>query len=81
MAIANRGFASMDPERRRQIASQGGRAAHRLGRAHKWTKAEARAAVRKRRENAARRERHADDGFGTCGAAASPVPDHARSGS
>lgn len=28
------GFASMDPERQREITSKGGRAAHRNGRAH-----------------------------------------------
>ena len=42
-----RGFASMDPERQRQIASQGGRAAHELGVAHEWTKTEARDAGKK----------------------------------
>jgi uncharacterized protein len=36
-----RGFAAMDPQRQREIASQGGQSAHRLGRAHKWTSEEA----------------------------------------
>jgi hypothetical protein len=45
----------MDPERQREISRRGGRAAHRLGKAHEWTRTEARAAVRKRRQNAARR--------------------------
>lgn len=39
-----RGFASMDKERHRQVAAQGGRAAHAQGTAHEWTSAEARAA-------------------------------------
>jgi len=39
-----RGFAGMDPERRREIARQGGRAAHELGRAHEFTPEEAREA-------------------------------------
>jgi general stress protein YciG len=42
-----RGFASMDKEQRRLIASKGGKAAHRLGRAHKYTSEQARAAGRK----------------------------------
>ncbi|SRR5258706_9476514 len=42
-----RGFASMDREQRRQIASKGGKAAHRLGRAHKYTSEQAREAGRK----------------------------------
>lgn len=40
-----RGFASMTLERRREIASQGGRAAHECGRAHKFTSEEARRAA------------------------------------
>ena len=32
-----RGFASMPPERRRQIASQAGKRAHELGKGHRWT--------------------------------------------
>ena len=39
-----RGFASMDPARQREIASQGGITAHQQGRAHKWTSEEARIA-------------------------------------
>lgn len=41
MGIEHRGFASMDRSRQRQIASQGGKAAHRAGRAHEWTREEA----------------------------------------
>ena len=42
-----RGFASMDPDKQREIASKGGRAAHVQGTAHEWTSDEARAAGRK----------------------------------
>ena len=40
----NRGFASMDPARQREIASQGGKAAHAKGTAHEFTSEEARRA-------------------------------------
>lgn len=41
------GLAAHPPEKRRAIASKGGKAAHALGRAHKWTSEEAREAGRK----------------------------------
>jgi len=41
---SNRGFASMDPARQREIASEGGRAAHASGNAHEFTSEEARKA-------------------------------------
>ena len=47
MSKSKRGFASMDHARRTKIASSGGIAAHKLGRAHTWTTEEARAAGRK----------------------------------
>lgn len=43
----NRGFAAMDPEKQKRIASEGGRAAHRQGVAHEWSRDEAREAGRK----------------------------------
>ena len=42
-----RGFAGMDPERRREVASRGGKAAHERGTAHEFTPDEAREAGRK----------------------------------
>ena len=42
-----RGFAALTPERRREIAGQGGRTAHAKGAAHKFTAEEACAAGRK----------------------------------
>jgi uncharacterized protein len=41
-----RGFAAMTKEKRREIASKGGRAAHLKGTAHEWTSEEARDAGR-----------------------------------
>jgi hypothetical protein len=41
---SNRGFASMDPEQQREIAAEGGRAAHASGNAHEFTSEEARRA-------------------------------------
>jgi general stress protein YciG len=47
-----RGFAAMDRQRQREIASLGGRAAHQSGHAHEFTSEEARAAGRKRHAKA-----------------------------
>ena len=47
MAKEDRGFASMDRAKQREIASKGGRAAHQKGTAHEWTPEEAREAGRK----------------------------------
>lgn len=44
---SKRGFASMDPNRQREIASKGGRAAHAKGTAHEWSSDEARVAGQK----------------------------------
>src|SRR5947209_6720669 len=44
---SNRGFGSMDEERQREIASEGGRAAHEKGTAHEFNSEEAREAGRK----------------------------------
>src|SRR5471032_1386299 len=41
---SKRGFASMDPDQQREIASEGGRAAHEKGTAHEFTSEEARRA-------------------------------------
>ena len=47
MGIEDRGFASMDRNKQREIASKGGKAAHQKRTAHEWTSEEARAAGRK----------------------------------
>ena len=44
---SKRGFAAMSPEKQREIASKGGRAAHQKGTAHEWSSDEAREAGRK----------------------------------
>src|SRR5438874_2974593 len=53
-----RGFASMDQEKQRQIASQGGRAAHEKGTAHEFTPDEAREAGRKGGQAVSRNRDH-----------------------
>jgi uncharacterized protein len=55
---SKRGFASMDPERQREIASKGGRAAHAKGTAHEWSRDEARNAGRKGGEVVSRDRAH-----------------------
>jgi general stress protein YciG len=47
VAKEDRGFASMDRSKQRDIASKGGKAAHQKGTAHEWTSEEAREAGRK----------------------------------
>jgi len=47
MAKEDRGFASMDRSKQREIARKGGKAAHLKGTAHEWTSEEARMAGRK----------------------------------
>jgi uncharacterized protein len=47
VAKEDRGFASMDRNKQREIASKGGKAAHQKGSAHEWTSEEAREAGRK----------------------------------
>ncbi|MRD45683.1 KGG domain-containing protein [Caenimonas koreensis] len=46
-----RGFAAMSPEKKKEIASMGGRAAHACGRAHQFTSEEGRAAGKKRHQS------------------------------
>lgn len=45
--IKRRGFASMSPEKQRELASRGGKAAHEKGTAHRWTADEAKVAGKK----------------------------------
>ena len=64
-----RGFASMSPEKQREIASKGGRAAHQKGTAHEWTSEEARDAGRKGgiASHQRRREQMGTDDTGSTG--------------
>jgi len=60
MAIEDRGFASMDSSKQRQIASKGGKAAHQKGTAHQWTSEEAREAGRRGGQASRARRRQAE---------------------
>jgi uncharacterized protein len=55
---STRGFASMDPNRQKEIASKGGRAAHAKGTAHEWSRDEARNAGKKGGEIVSRDRAH-----------------------
>lgn len=61
---ARRGFAAMSPEKQREIASLGGKAAHAKGTAHEFSPEEAREAGRKGGQ-AAQRARAATTGQST----------------
>src|SRR5215203_5904721 len=54
----NRGFASMDATKQREIARKGGKAAHQKGTAHEFTTDEARAAGRKGGERVSANREH-----------------------
>lgn len=56
-----RGFAAMDSDKQREIASMGGRAAHEKGTAHEFTPEEAREAGRKGGETVSRDRDHMAD--------------------
>ena len=62
MAKEDRGFASMDRAKQREIASKGGKAAHAKGTAHEWTSEEAREAGRKGGMASHRRRKQMMDG-------------------
>ena len=73
MAKEDRGFASMDRAKQREIASKGGKAAHQKGTAHEWTSEEAREAGRKGgMASHQRRKQQLGDGSGS-----SEMPDEA----
>ena len=65
MAKEDRGFASMDRSKQREIASKGGKAAHQKGTAHEWTSEEARDAGRKGGIASHRRRREQSGAPGT----------------
>jgi general stress protein YciG len=58
MSIQKQGFGRMDPERQREIARQGGKAAHALGCAHEFTVEEASEAGRKGGQSVSRDRAH-----------------------
>ncbi len=55
---SKRGFASMDQDKQREIASKGGQAAHEKGTAHEFTSEEAREAGRKGGETVSQDREH-----------------------
>jgi hypothetical protein len=55
---SKRGFASMDQDKQREIASKGGKAAHEKGTAHEFTSEEAREAGRKGGETVSKDREH-----------------------
>ncbi|AFZ17270.1 KGG domain-containing protein [Allocoleopsis franciscana] len=55
---SKRGFASMDEDKQREIASKGGKAAHEKGTAHEFTSEEAREAGRKGGETVSQDRKH-----------------------
>ncbi|MBV7535761.1 KGG domain-containing protein [Duganella sp. sic0402] len=64
-STSKRGFASMDPEQQREIAAQGGRAAHQKGTAHEFTSEEARrAGAMSHKNDASRNRQSASSGAG-----------------
>ena len=77
MAKEDRGFASMDRAKQREIASKGGKAAHQKGTAHEWTSEEAREAGRKggMASHQRRKQSQMDDPSGDTQAMGSPETD------
>ncbi len=73
MAKEDRGFASMDRNKQREIASKGGKAAHQKGTAHEWTSEEAREAGRKGGMASHRRKQQQKSEGGEAGAETSPA--------
>lgn len=70
---SKRGFASMDIEKQRLIASKGGRAAHAKGTAHEWSPDEARAAGRKGGESRGTRGQAANSYTNSAGIASAGI--------
>jgi len=58
---SNRGFAGMDDDKQRDIASKGGKAAHDKGTAHEFDSNEAREAGRKGGESVSKDREHMAD--------------------
>jgi general stress protein YciG len=56
--MSKRGFAALDPEKQKEIARLGGKAAHAQGKAHEFTSEEARAAGKKGGEAVSKDSEH-----------------------
>jgi len=61
---SKRGFAAMDREKQRAIASKGGKAAHQKGTAHEFTREEARLAGQKSRRGRQKENANGANGMG-----------------
>jgi general stress protein YciG len=72
VAKEDRGFASMDRIKQKEIASKGGKAAHQKGTAHEWTSDEAREAGRKGGMASHRRRQESGDEQGAPAGQGSP---------
>nr|WP_315400515.1 KGG domain-containing protein [uncultured Duganella sp.] len=79
-APKKRGFASMDPEQQRQIAAEGGRAAHQKGTAHEFTSEEARRAGAMSHKNDANSQSGAGASRGEAGGGNKGAADEAAGG-
>jgi general stress protein YciG len=75
VAKEDRGFASMDRQKQREIASKGGKAAHAKGTAHEWTSEEAREAGRKGGMASHRRRKEQSDGDDAQGSGSAGMTD------
>jgi general stress protein YciG len=75
VAKEDRGFASMDRAKQREIASKGGKAAHQKGTAHEWTSEEAREAGRKGGMASHRRRKEMTEPMGGDSGSMSPMSD------
>ena len=80
MAKEDRGFASMDRSKQRDIASKGGKAAHQKGTAHEWTSEEAREAGRKGGMASHRRKQEQQQQTPDAGGAGDDDPESAAGG-
>lgn len=80
MAKEDRGFASMDRAKQREIASKGGKAAHQKGTAHEWTSEEAREAGRKGGMASHQRRKEMQGPTGAVGELGSPGMTEERAG-
>lgn len=84
---SERGFASMDADRQREIAAEGGRAAHASGNAHEFNSEEARAAGAKSHGGGGngagntRASSGSESGSGSGGTRGGTSEQHARAGS
>lgn len=77
---SNRGFASMDPAQQRDIAAEGGRAAHASGHAHEFTSEEAREAGRMSHKNDGNQQSGKNTGASQGGKQGGTPEQHAEAG-